>query len=199
MGGIHILIPAAGAARRMRGIDKLLEPVGGVSLLRRAVDAARAARPVKLWVTLPPDAEARRAALAGSHAKPIEVPDWQEGLAASLRAGVRAAAAQNATGLLVLLADLPEIETADIARFFEAHAKAPEAVLRGTSQSGAPGHPVLIPARLFAQVAALTGDAGAKALLDGETVRDLKLPGDRAVTDLDTPEDWAAWRARTGL
>jgi CTP:molybdopterin cytidylyltransferase MocA len=41
----------------------------------------------------------------------------------------------------------------------------------------------------------LNGDRGARIVLEGETVRVLPLPGRRAVTDLDTPEDWEAWRA----
>ena len=198
MGGVHVLIPAAGAARRMRGADKLLEPVGGRPQLARAVEAAAGSGAARVWVTLQPGAAARRAALAGSCAKPIEVPDWQEGMAASLRAGARVAAAHGASALIVLLADLPEIEAGDVARFVAAHGEAPEAVWRGTAAEGRPGHPVLFPARLFPALAALRGDEGAKALLAREEVRPLPLDGNRAVTDLDTPEAWAEWRARTG-
>ena len=36
-----ILLPAAGASRRMRGRDKLLEGVDGVALLRRSALRAR--------------------------------------------------------------------------------------------------------------------------------------------------------------
>jgi CTP:molybdopterin cytidylyltransferase MocA len=198
MGDVHVLIPAAGAARRMLGADKLLEPVDGVPQLARAAQAARGSGAALVWVTLPPDGAARRAVLKASRVKVIEVPDWQEGMAASLRAGVRAAAAHRATALIVLLADLPEIEAGDVARLITAHEEAPEAVWRGAGEDGTPGHPVLLPARLFDAVAALRGDEGAKAVFAEEAVRDLPLEGRRAVTDLDTPEAWAAWRARTG-
>ncbi|MCX7646682.1 MAG: nucleotidyltransferase family protein [Rhodobacteraceae bacterium] len=199
MAGVHVLIPAAGAARRMRGGDKLLEPVGGVPQLRRAVDAARAGGARKVWVSVQPEDRARRATFLGTLAKPIEIPGWREGMAASLRAGARAAAAQGASALIVLLPDLPEIGAEDVARLIAAHATAPDAVWRAAAEDGTPGHPVLIPARLFEAMAALTGDAGARALLaPPEDVRLLPLPGRRAVTDLDTPEDWAAWRAATG-
>lgn len=200
MGLVHVLIPAAGAARRMAGVDKLLEPVGGVPQLRRAVDAARRSGAAKVWVTLPPDATARRAVLKGTWARVIEVPDWAEGLSASLRAGAMAATAQNAAALIVLLADLPEIEASDVARFVAAHAEAPDRLLRGTDGAGRPGHPVLIPARMFPAIAGLTGDAGARDLIaaEGAAAGTIVLPGARAVTDLDTPEAWAAWRASTG-
>jgi molybdenum cofactor cytidylyltransferase len=198
MGLVHVLIPAAGAARRMRGADKLLEPVDGGPQLGRAVAAAARSGAARVWVTLQPGAAARRAALAGSRARVIEVPDWQEGMAASLRAGARAAAAHEASSLIVLLADLPEIEAEDVARFVAAHEAAPDAVWRGTAADGTAGHPVLFPARLFPALAALKGDEGARAVLAGEEVRPLPLAGRRAVTDLDTPEAWAEWRARTG-
>jgi len=198
MDGVHVLVPAAGAARRMRGADKLLEPVEGQPLLARAVAAAGGSGAARVWVSLPPGATARRAALAGSGAKVIEVPEWEEGMAASLRAGARAAAAFEASALIVLLADMPEIGAEDVARFVAAHGTAPEAVWRGTSADGTAGHPVLFPARLFPAFAALKGDDGAKAVLAGEAVRPLPLAGNRAVTDLDTPEAWAEWRARSG-
>ncbi|MCV6595140.1 MAG: NTP transferase domain-containing protein, partial [Silicimonas sp.] len=59
-----LALPAAGASSRMRGRDKLLEPIGGVPLLRRqALAALTTGCPV--LVTLPEGNEPRRAALEG--------------------------------------------------------------------------------------------------------------------------------------
>ncbi len=199
MAGVTILIPAAGAASRMRGADKLLETVAGEALLRRQARIALATG-ARVLVTLPPDRPARLTALEGLAVERIVVPEAAEGMSASLRHG--ALAAVGASGLMILLADLPEIETDDlftVIRAFEGDPAAP--ILRGASEAGVPGHPVLLPARLFGDLAALHGDEGARGVLaahKGE-VRLVPLPGDRAVIDLDTPEDWAAWRARTGL
>ena len=103
-------------------------------------------------------------------------------------------------GVLVLLADLPEIEAADLGALTAAFLADPAApVLRATSAAGVPGHPVILPRRLFHRVAQLRGDAGARELIGAEAaagrLRLVPLPGARAVTDLDTPEDWARWRA----
>ncbi len=187
-----IALLAAGGSSRMRGGDKLLETIGGTALLRLlAIRALVAGWPVA--VTLPPGQSPRRAALRGLPLDLLDVPDAATGMAASFR---RLSALQ--APLLVMLADMPEIETADLRRLIAAHAAAPDRVVRATAASGRGGQPVLFPARLVPALAGLAGDEGARRLLAGEEVVAVPLPGDRAVTDLDTPEAWAEWRARTG-
>ena len=180
----------------MRGTDKLLERVKGRPLL--SLLAARAgAAGCDVLVTLRPGDTARRAALRGCDVRIAEVADAAEGMSASLRAG--AAAATGRAGLLVLPADMPEIETADIAamRAVFLAAAEPRPILRATGADGQPGHPVVLPARLFPEVLAVRGDAGARDVLRAHRSEIVAhpLPGRRAVTDLDTPEAWDAWRA----
>lgn len=194
---IVILIPAAGASSRMGGRDKLMEDVGGTPLLARQVSRAMAAR-LPVYVTTRADRPARMAALktlpeTGLRLVPVNDPD--EGLAASIRAGV-AALPENTEGLMVLLPDLPDIGTSDIMAMIAAFEEAPHRALRATTEDGRPGHPVILPERTFATLAGLHGDAGAGALLRADTPRLFPLTGQRAITDLDTPQDWAAWRAR---
>lgn len=200
-GTVAILIPAAGFARRMRGADKLMEPVAGQPVLRRIAQAACAVARTVI-VTLPQGGfgPSRLAALDGLAVTPILVPDAAEGMAASLRAGMTTLP-EGASGVMILLADLPEIEAADLAALIDAFRADPAApIVRATAADGQPGHPVIFPRDLFAELAQVSGDSGAKALLAAHRnrLRDLPLPGRRAVTDLDTPEDWAAWRAEQG-
>jgi molybdenum cofactor cytidylyltransferase len=188
-----ILLLAAGASSRMRGADKLLEPIDGVPLLLRQARVALATG-ASVIVTLPLDRPLRNAALAGLDLMTAPVPDAALGLSASIRAGVRAAGARP---VLVLLADLPEITTDDLSLLLARHAVAPDLILRATAADGTPGHPVLFPAWALPGLAALTGDSGARDLLQQHRDRTemVALPARHAVTDLDTPEDWAAWRA----
>ncbi len=180
----------------MRGADKLLELVEGRPLLALLALRARAAG-CPVLVTLPPGAEARRAALQGCGVEIAEVAEAAEGMAASLRRG--AAAAAEMAGLLVLPADMPEIAAEDIAgmrRAFLSHPD-PRPILRATAEDDRPGHPVILPARFLVQLAALHGDTGARAILQAHQgeIAPYPLAGDRALIDLDTPEAWAAWRA----
>ena len=189
---LTILIPAAGAALRMRGGDKLLEWVEGEPMLRRQ---ARLARSVckKVIVTLRVDDLARMQALVGLDLTVLPVPDASEGMAASIRAG--AAVAQGA--LMILPGDMPELEAGDLAVMIEAFDQTPDAILRGASADGRAGHPVIFPSDLRGALQDLRGDEGARRLLvqHHARIKLIDLPDQRALTDLDTPEAWVAWRA----
>lgn len=192
---LTILIPAAGQSRRMRGSNKLLEAVDGQPLLRRAVRTALATGS-NVVVTLPAGklGQIRRDVLAGCGVSVVEVADAAEGMAASLRKGVTAI--RRDQPVMILLPDLPDIELADLSSMIEAFDDAPLApILRATTQDGAFGHPVILPARLIPALKNLRGDEGARTVVAAAQVRPFPLPGRRALTDLDTPEDWAAWRA----
>lgn len=194
---VAILILAAGVARRMRGVDKLLEPVGGQPLLRHLALQA-VATGASVLVTLPPEATLRRDALSGLPLTVVEVPDASAGMSASLRAGVLAVD-PGAGALLVLLADMPEIDRSDLCAMIDAHVLAGGAtVVRAMNAAGTPGHPVLFPRHMFAALGSLSGDQGARDLLKRTAVRLIELPGDHATTDLDTPEAWASWRNKAG-
>lgn len=195
MDDMALLLLAAGASARMRGRDKLLEVVEGQPLLRRQAEAA-CATGARVFVTLPPGAAARRAALEGLTVEIVEVADADTGMAASFRAGI-AALPETCRAVLVVLADMPELGAEDLRRFFNAFRSDPdEPILRGATRDGRPGHPVLFPRRCFGELAALRGDQGAKPVLlaHKDEVRLLSLPGRRALTDLDTPEAWEQWR-----
>lgn len=193
---LTILIPAAGASSRMGGRDKLLEDVGGAPLLRHS--AARAcATGATVIVVLSRYHPARRGALDGLGVILPGPIDATEGMGASLRAGM-AALPDGATGVMILLADLPDLTTADLGRMIRLHDAQPDQILRATASDGTPGHPVVFPARCFPDLEQVTGDEGARSVLKGQPVMPVPLPGHHATTDLDTPEAWAAWRAAQG-
>jgi CTP:molybdopterin cytidylyltransferase MocA len=168
-----------------------MEPIGGQPLLRRQTEAALRTG-ARVIVALPPDAPGRLRALEGLAAETVTVPDAAQGMGHSLAAAARAAGPGLA--LMVLPADMALIGTAEMTALIAAARSGPERVWRGLSARGTPGHPVVFPARLQMQLAGLTGDRGARDILDAEAAVLVPLKGDAATLDLDTPEDWAAFR-----
>jgi molybdenum cofactor cytidylyltransferase len=191
-----LLVLAAGASRRMRGADKLLEQVDGVPLIARSLTRA-VATGHDVIVALRADRPGRLRAIAGLPVRRVEVAEAAEGMGASLRAAV--AVAPEGAPLMVLLADMPEIGTEDLRTLLDAFAaEGGERTVRATAADGTPGHPVVFPARLRGDLLALSGDAGGREILRREAPILVPLPGRRALIDLDTPEDFAAWRGDPG-
>ena len=194
---LPIILLAAGASSRMRGADKLLERVDGLPLLARQARMARAATRGPVIVALPPAPHPRYATLEGAGVTPLPVPAAAEGMSASLRTAI-AALPPSTPAAMVLLADLPDLTAADLRAVLDAVDLAgPDLIWRGATDSGAPGHPIVFRADLFGALAELTGDSGGREVVAAaaDRVRLVPLPGERARSDLDTPEAWAAWRA----
>ncbi len=180
----------------MRGRDKLLEDVGGISLLRHQALKCRDITDKAVIVALPPAPHARYDALAGLDVTPLPVADAGKGMNASLAAAITALPDDTAC-VMVLLADLPDLEKQDLEKVAAAvDLKGTDMIWRGATMGGAPGHPVVFRSDLFAGLIALTGDSGGREVVAAYKDKTLlvPLPDDRARADLDTPEQWAVWR-----
>ena len=193
---VHILIPAAGASSRMRGVDKLMQEVRRKPLVRHVAETALATgAPVS--VTLPPNSADRREALRDLPVQIIEVPDAEIGMSRSLVRGIGALETPGPEdGVMVLPADMPGFTRAALADLIDRFRAEPELILRGGGLDGQPGHPVIFPRDLWPALRLVTGDEGGRTVLEKnkDRVRVIPLPGRMALLDLDTPEDWAAWR-----
>lgn len=193
---VPILVLAAGQSRRMQGQDKLLLTVDKEPLLRRTARMAHATgQPV--LVALPPPLHPRYDVVKGLQVTCLPVANPTEGMNASLRCAL-AAVPDGAQAVMVLLADLPEIDTDHLNRVLAACAAHPGArIWRGTDAAGRPGHPVVFHRDLWPELRKLQGDGGARSVVAAhrDAICDIALPGRAATLDLDTPQAWADWRA----
>jgi len=191
---IPILILAGGLSSRMGGRDKLLEDVRGEPLLRKQVQMACATgHPV--FVALPPVAEARLSAFADLEAEPLTVPEANEGLSGTLRGALRQL--PEAQAFMMILADLVALELPDLTAVLRVREAHPDNLIwRGATQDGGAGHPIIFDHSLWPEIAKLRGDDGAKGLVSRfkDQTYLVKLPKEHARFDLDTPEEWDAWR-----
>ena len=181
----------------MMGRDKLLESVEGMPILRRQALAALTTG-CAVAVTLPPGSSQRRESLEGLAVHLEDVPDAEEGMAASLRHAAALLGEGQSMGLL--LPDVPGISGPDICHVLDAFRETGEnKATRASDTADRPGTPLFLPHRIACQFSNLEGDTGGKALLKDEEIQLVPFRDDRATVDLDTPEAWAAWRRASGI
>ncbi|HKX79178.1 MAG TPA: nucleotidyltransferase family protein [Novosphingobium sp.] len=182
--GLVSIVLAAGAGRRFGG-DKLSAPFLGEPLIRHAIRAARAAPVDRVIVVAGPGLDPGM--WEGS--PPVErVAIVSDTLSTSLKAGVLAA--RGASGAFVFLGDMPLVPHGIAARLADALGEGYAALPR---HEGSPGHPVLLSAAAFDDVAMLQGDRGAGPLLAGrDDVRFLDREDASVLLDVDRPEELAA-------
>lgn len=194
---LPIIVLAAGASARMRGRDKLLEDVDGVPLVRRQAMLARAVSTAQVIVALPPPPHPRYDALAGLDVTLCPVPDAAEGMNASLRRAI-ATVPEGAPAVMLLLADMPDLTQNDLKIALQSvDFKSETLIWRGVTAAGEPGHPVIFSRALFPAFADLKGDTGGQEIIARAKgkIALIPLPDSDARADLDTPEEWDAWRA----
>jgi CTP:molybdopterin cytidylyltransferase MocA len=180
------LLLAAGGSRRM-GRPKQLLAWQGTSLVRRAAETALASRCRELVVVLGAQASLVEAELVDLPLRTCVNPDWEEGIASSLRTGVEALG-DDAEAVLVLLADQPKVEASLLDRLIAAYETSRRG-LAACSHGGAPGAPALFSRRYFEALGGLSGDRGARALLEAHRDDCSLVDAPLAVFDVDTPAD----------
>ena len=173
------VVLAAGASTRL-GEPKQLVVIGGETLLERAVRTARAAGCAPVVVVLGAAAERVRERCDLGGAVVIVNPEWDEGMASSVRAGIGAVGAVD--GVVLMTCDQPAV-TAEHLRALMAGGEA-----TASAYAGRRGVPAYFPAASFAGLLELRGDAGARELLRGARAIELA----NGELDVDTVADMDA-------
>jgi molybdenum cofactor cytidylyltransferase len=186
------IVLAAGRSTRM-GHNKLMAEIGGEPLLLRTVDAALASRTRPVLVVTGHEAERVRAALGKRPVTLVHNPDFATGLSSSLRVGIAALPA-DVDAAIVCLGDMPQIEAGLLDRLIDAFNPVEGRGICVPTWHGKRGNPVLWGRQFFAEMAALTGDVGAKHLMTEhpELVAEVPAESEAVLTDVDTPEALAA-------
>lgn len=190
---LHALILAAGAARRY-GSPKALAQLEGEYLLDIAVSRARAVVDDDFTVILGAYSNAILGVIP-LDAEHVSCHDsWTEGLAESLKHGLRTVP-KDANAALVMLVDQPAITAQDLRNLRNAWLS-DVARPAAAAYAGDVGAPCILPRSLFGAAMRLKGDRGAKSLLHGIDGL-IRVPMDSAAFDVDTPEDLERLAERT--
>lgn len=181
------LVLAAGRSTRFGARNKLTVDWGGEPLVAAPVRAAILAGLSPVVVVTARDEVA--SALAGAPVRRVDATIPDGGLSASLRAGLGALPAGIA-GAVVLLGDMPLVTADHIRRLAAAFAPESDRSIVVPTSGGRRGNPVLLAARHFAEMAAATGDVGARRLFETNSSAIVEVPLDDAVLfDVDVEAD----------
>ena len=186
---IAALILAAGQSRRMGPVNKLLAEIGGQPIIAAVADAVLASRARPVVAVVGHQADRVRAALPGRKIEFVDNPDYAGGLSTSLRHGLLALSA-DVDGALVCLGDMPRVTPAEIDRLIAAFDPAEGRAICVPTVRGKRGNPVLFARRFFEEMAAVSGDVGAKHIIGEapELVCEVEMAGIGVLDDIDTPQ-----------
>ena len=187
---VGIVLLAAGRASRMgdQAGHKLLAAFDGEPLVRRMARTALASRAAHTVVVTGHRGGDIAASLSGLDVEIVENPDFASGMASSLKLGL-GALGDGADGALVLLGDMPALTPAHLDSLIAAFAeRGGEAIVRACDGERR-GNPVILPRAAFTEAMQLTGDVGARALIESGAwpVIDVEI-GPAARLDVDTPD-----------
>jgi len=189
---VAAIILAAGASRRL-GQPKQLLRYGGETLLEHAIRLASEAGAAPVITVLGAHHETIRASVAFQGAAIVVNDKWKQGIASSIHAGIAEldAAAQLASGVMILSCDQPRLTVAHLRALLETFIAQTRPTIVASAYAGVHGIPAVFPRSVFPELLALRGDKGARVLLARPSCPLLALPFDGGEVDIDQPDDLA--------
>ncbi len=158
----------------MVGANKLLLPVGGVPMVRLAAEALLGGGTAPVVCVTGHDSRNVARALAGANVELLQNPDWAAGMSTSLARGL--GALERCAAVVVMLGDMPWVTEEEVRALVIAFEnRGPDAICVPVHQKRR-GNPVLWPARYFPSIQALSGDRGARPLLDQFAAQVVEVP-----------------------
>jgi len=185
---VGAIVLAAGASSRMPGSQKLLLEFEGKPMVRHAMESASEGGCHQVVVVYASDDV--RAAVDG-HAELIHNPKAKTGMASSLQVGLRAMRDEIEAAVIVL-GDQPLVGSRTIAALMRAWRREGSRPAVAVAQAhGEWAPPVVLAREMWVDRLALTGDAGARQVLQGHPELLDMVPAPGRPDDIDTPEDYA--------
>lgn len=194
------IVLAAGLSRRFGDPNKLLANFEGKPVIAHVVAAALASRLGEIIIVLGHDKEALREALAGhggdARLRFAENEDFATGQSSSVRAGLRAIRS-GAPAAMFLMGDQPLIAPGIIDRLISAF-EASDKTICLPVQGGRRRNPVIFAARYFPEILQISGDTGARGLIEANPSEVLAcaIEDEAAFRDVDQNRDLAALESR---
>ena len=189
-----IFVLAAGLSTRFGEPDKLMTSLGGRPILSHVIDTVMPLDLEGRFGVVPQTSERRRALFLQAGFQLIENPSPEIGVGSSIILAAQKALEERFEAICILLGDMPFIASSHITGLIEAlYDEESSASL--CDETILP--PMALRRSLLPDLAAISPQAGAKALLKGENTAYLPL-SNQAAQDIDDPETLAWLNAKMG-
>jgi len=184
------IVLAGGASSRLGRPKQLLE-LNGETLLARTIRMAREAGSDPVLVVLGAYAHEISASVSMADAIAVINPEWQEGIASSVRAGLRVllSCVADAPGAAFLLCDQPRLSSAHVHDLIDSFHQSSDAAAVASTYGGTRGIPAIFPRALFPRLLAIEGDKGARSILADPHCAIAEVPFAGGEIDIDSSDD----------
>jgi len=183
------IVLAAGLSSRM-GVQKLLLPFGGKTVIAHIVDQLLASTVDEVHVVVGHQAERISAELSGRAVSIVNNPDYKSGMLSSVRCGLQSLP-EKCRAVMVVLGDQPSITTGLINQMLQSFAMTEKTILVPLYK-GKRGHPILFSSIYRDEIITQYGDVGLRGLLHGHSndIFELAVSTASVLSDMDCPEDY---------
>jgi molybdenum cofactor cytidylyltransferase len=185
-----VIILAAGQSSRL-GQPKQLLSYKGKTLLQHSIENALRIEAQSVLVVLGASKDLIRKEITYPNISIVENPEWDSGIASSIKSGLRALrnTSPESDAILLMVCDQPFIDSGVLQRLLHAQKNTGRAIV-GSSYDSTYGIPALFHSSLFPELMELSGDTGAKKLFDKYRTQSFFVPFHNGGIDIDTEEDY---------
>jgi molybdenum cofactor cytidylyltransferase len=186
---ICAVVLAAGLSSRM-GVQKLLLPFGGKTVISHIVDQILASTIDEVHIVVGHQAERISNELSGRAVSIVNNPNYESGMLSSVRCGLKSLPEQ-CRAVMVILGDQPSVTTELINKMLQSYAATEKSILVPLYESKR-GHPVLFSLKYRDEIITQYDNVGLRGLLHNhpEEVFELKVSTASVLCDMDYPEDY---------
>jgi molybdenum cofactor cytidylyltransferase len=186
---ICAVVLAAGLSSRM-GVQKLLLPFGGKTVVGHIVDQLLASTIDEVHIVVGHQAEQIIAELSGRAVSIVNNPDYESGMLSSVRCGLKSLP-EKCRAVMVVLGDQPSITTELIDQMLKSFAATEKDILIPLYK-GKRGHPILFSLKYRDEIMTHYDDVGLRGLMHkhSEDMFELEVPTASVLCDMDYPQDY---------
>jgi molybdenum cofactor cytidylyltransferase len=192
------LLLAAGSSKRMGKKNKLLADVNGTKMIVHIAEQIKKSKVSQITVVTGYEANQVTSALKHLISNFIHNPNHTKGLSTSVKIGLNAVP-DGIDGVVIFLGDMPLVKSRDINNIIEAFNPTEGRSICVPIHGRKRGNPVLWGKQYITKILSITGDIGARHLLEAysDQISEVAIDTDGVLFDVDTPERLKELRKRS--